>query len=1495
MKIFVCFLIFSRWAIIAVASRCSDCSQYPCVCEAAKILEGGPKRKGRVSSKSAKGDKHYSFEDYDRLFTEQFGDQLTTWQYSGPFSEVYPLDSVEAGHQPAVRGYVYFVLQVQLSNPHHAGCYAAADAWQFCKGMLNGPDRLVGSEDFTTQVQFRFRILCLLLDRPESAFAMIDGLSERVLVKLWRGRQTVLPDIQRLTSTSLVRTLQQAVAGIILLRKKNKAVKCEQIFELLDAEVKNHNPLTATALMLNFVRQVALLSIKTEFQTTSDDVSQLLDLADHGYIPALLYAIKKINVVLHHSHQKHPSWSQPGTINALKYRMKRQLEIGCERFRIIYPERLPELKALVLLLDPAKTDLQACPSGGDPLVTELFNDGHSGPFPRPEEIEALKAKLQYYGYHISLNREEIPPSTANSHSTGQAGGDTAAIASADSGTASAEVGLAPDEITDNIKQLAEREGNDDRISDLLEELTTCYSPTVPAPRTPFNYVSFELSPCGLTEHGLAEVNNSWKKISGAGPGEQSYDSPLLRYPGLYPNIPAKLVKLHLNVTKHVRHEDIRWYYILLAVLFEKPSWEYYYPVFFSSPEYGHWDTPLTNEPGRDFFKLSLPDGGQPLQTALCDFVMLAVNSRFDAHGRELDLRLKNIKDLQPAGAPVHLFCLFLKAVCETSRRYHSVIYKTQRPHHIIKPLIEVAEEGYLPAIDLIDSMLDEKTGILPVSKMPPAEQELQKGDLMLVRVMRTLYQFEQYVPCKGAAVCAIPTAKYPGGVLIESKGPGSENSSSGLKRIPEHLMTLEALMRILPDDGGLKPKTQVSLHTRTLEKSAAIAKRTLYQGALLEFCNPDRGMLVPVMHDNFIRSPEIKGDGHLLAYALFLLYFSEPDLAVYRKLFFVPDAGPRTCPEPEMLQSKLCMIIDDPTLAKSLCFSLHQILIGHNTGYDNFRTLDPHIWCFREHRDSAESASCYLFFSFLQSVMEAANLWRAQANPEPEAVLEPLIKVAEQGYFPAVKLIEQMLDKRAGMFDPGRQLQQQQARIGIRLESFKRPEPQGSGGLFTETASKKKGKRGKNGQQIELQESDRKKLSQILKSDNKGNNLAAADKSWLRDHQVMIRKVASPEEQWHVTWLVHDYQGGDAQLKSLKHYLVTHLNEGNLKKAKEILQLIRSNTETLDELRHHIHDDPDLGASVVLLATQYEANQTYRDCRQLLAQLIDPDQWEQVLIDACIKQQKRLKFNPKSGIAPWLQRISCFLVRQVLASDGCVFPGREVKVGIVVLLADDQPRREDFDKWLKYCSETVIPGISKATREALKRFSSAVVDGNDSPHQQDFAAHTRVSKAQPQSGSDRDRGRGKRKKKRCSALPPSDLKPVAPDSPVSIPAPSPVAGLTASGQINPVIPADKKAATLEQMQRLLDSVQCIICLEPFGRNGYEAKPMPCCGKDVCAACLKQQAGHENVSGRCSNCKAEINLRPEDIDKITPNLGLMSIVDLLVEMGQISANRTETDK
>ncbi len=1369
---------------------------------------------------------------------------------------------------------MYFVLQARHSNPDKAGCYAAADAWQLCNSMLNGPGRLEGSAEFTTQVQFRFRILCLLLDRPESAFVMVEGLSERVLLKLWREWRTVLPDIQQLTSVSLVHTLQQALAGIMLLRKNNRAVECEQVCELLDTEAKHHGIVTATAQMLDFVRQVAQLSIKTECQTTSGDVLQLLDLADSGYIPALLYAIQKTNVILRRGDQKHASWLQAGIVTAIRQRIKRQLEVGCERFRIIYPERLQELKALAVLHDTCRIDEQVYSSGGVPLVTELFNDGRPGPFPRPEEIQALAVRLKYYGYNISLDRKEISTTTEDSHSTGMA--------------------ITPDQITDNIKQLSESEGNEDRISDLLEQLTACYSPAAPLSGTPFNYVSLELSPCGLTEEGLVEINSSWKKISCAGPSEQGFDSPLLRYPGIYPNLPAKLVKLHLNVTKHIHHEDIRWHYTLLALLFEKPSWEYYYPVFFASPEHSLWDSPLTSEPKRDFFNLSSHDGGKALQTALCEFVMLAVNSRFDSNVAALELGLKKIRNLLPADSPVYLFCSFLNAVCETSRRFHSSTYKSQRPHQVIKPLIDVAESGYFPAIDLIDSMLDEKTGILPVSKMSPAEQQLQKADLMMTRVMKTLYQFDQSVPCEGAEVCTVPTAEYPGGVLIGSKALRSGNSSGGLKEqecIPAHSKTLEAIARMLPDDGGLRPKTRVSLHTRVLEKSAAAATTTLYQGALLEFSNPDCSRLISVMRDSFIRSPDIKGDGHLLAYALFLLYFSEPDLAVYRKLFFVPGAGPRTCPEPEMLQSKLCIAIDDPQLAQSLCFSLHQILTGHNTGYDNFRALGPHIWCFREQGDSAESVFCYLFFSFLQSVMEAANLWRAQASPAPETVLEPLIRVAEQGYFPAVKLIEEMLDKKTGLFDPGRQLQQQKARICARLEGFKRPELHGNGDLFTETASKKKSRRVRNGQQVEPQESDRKHLSQILKSDNKGNNPAAADKSWLREHQVMIRKMASPEEQWHVTWLVHGYQGRDVQLESLKHYLVTHLNEGNLKKAKEILQLIRSNTETLDELRHRIHHDSGLGASVVLVATQYEANQTYRDCRQLIAQLIDPDQWELVLIDAGIKQQKYLKCKLKGGLAPWFQRISCFLVRQVLASDGCVFPEREVKAGIVVLLADDQPRREDFEKWLKYCSETVIPGISKTTREALKCFNNLEVDGNSSQHQQGLAvAQTRVSEAKPMPASDRDRGR--RKKKRCAVMPPPSLQPATPVSPSSIPASSQVAGLTASGQINPVIPADKKAASRNPMQRLIDSVQCIICLESFGWNGYEAKPMPCCGKDVCAACLKKQSGHENVSGQCSNCKKEINLQPEDIDNIPPNRGLMSVVDSLVEMGQIEATRAE---
>ncbi|MGY0216327.1 hypothetical protein ACWJJH_02940 [Endozoicomonadaceae bacterium StTr2] len=1382
---------------------------------------------------------------YDQHFRHWLKPYLPDWHYPETGVEIEPLDIVPAHTERPEDSLVYFVLRRAPGDNASFHTHVPADSWSLCNSLLDEHGRNADNPIELTHTQLRVRLLCLLLDRPESIFEKDEALDVKTLTLLLSTDEIVLPEIQTLISSRLVHTLQRALAGILLIKKKRKRKQelCQQVCDLLDTERSHYSKATATALMLDFLWQAAVLYTETDCRASLEHIGSLLELADRGYIPALLYAIRRTNAILRQGQKRHSGWGSTPAVTALRQRMKRQLELACERIKIINPLRLQEFEALVALQDDDIVDLGIYTQEGASFRLEQLHQGELD----AGDVQPLLKALMFYGY----NFPELPEAAI-----------TSGVASF-----AREVGdvRGPFVLAANIANCAVSVGNKDIIEMLLDELDA-HCRKLPRPLA-FNEITFLFSPHNVSGEQGVHVGGHWQPGCLPGKHERTYDGPLLPYPGHYPWLPARLTALHLEASELNNSEFGYGNFIILALLFERPAWKYIQPIFFGNPKYHFSMSAQTMNALVAFFELAAESGGPLLGSKLRRFLVMAINDRFEPGPFKLEPLLEEIRACQPPGSPIYLFCRFVKAVCETSRRYLSPTYNLPelgRRHQIIAPLIEVAEAGYLPAIDVIDDMLDEQTGILQPGTLPKKELEQLYNNLSLVLVMKALIQLQLHFPEQAKVDCQVDrlvdrTPKKTARSRAKSKASTRAEREDMFGR----LLTLEAIDEMLPRVGNCKPSTRTRGHVRPRSGSDV-----QYEGAVLEFCDPGCNLLVSALQNAFRRATTISAPENLLACALYMLFFSEPEFDIYRKIFFDPDADDCMDSNPGAMESTLCLSVDNPLLIPAIFHSMQLVINGRYDGYASFSELDQHITAFRKQRDNPGAAFCTLFFTFLRSVMEAAYLWRNQDSPDPEGMLEPVIKVAEAGYFPAVKLIEQLIAPDHGLFVGCGSIKRARNKIKARLNKI----PQSVAVFEVEPPCRKKAS---ESSQSTVGTGDRQNLRRILDNDNKGNNLLPKDKQWLQQKHDVMHLLVQPGESCQVNWLIHGCKARDIQLASLQHYLVDHLNEGNLRKGKEIVQEMLKKDEAQGLLRAHICDRPMLGAGIVLASCRYEGNLDFRNYYRQMREIICRDQWVLILAEACLQFGQHLKY--KGAMPTWFQYISCFLAREVTVNGDCIFPGSVEQDRLLFLLTDDDGRCACFKHWLRECQTGTMTGISKKMKSALLRVNDRLVSG-------DFVwppADTAAAVIPPPVTAITTGGRKKHGRRKAGS---QDFAACA-----TISGQPMLVATVPDWQFNDRLAAQQKADELlhDTKENRDLAVQCPICMMAFCWNKYAPKSMPCCSTNLCSTCIGRMFEGGKQDANCWYCRSRV--QKSIVEQTAVNRVLMGAIEILDDLHMLPGN------
>ena len=173
---------------------------------------------------------------------------------------------------------------------------------------------------------------------------------------------------------------------------------------------------------------------------------------------------------------------------------------------------------------------------------------------------------------------------------------------------------------------------------------------------------------------------------------------------------ARVLELLLDIFKE-RHllcssSFILWHYITLSVFFFPPDLSHIKAVFFEKKTL----IPITPHTKRLFFRAENEN-----------FQAIALLNKKAYIGLTADGCTENyLQQISPSSTnPILLFARFVDAILLSAYKYQQ---PDATPYHVLLPILQIAERGYVPALSLLKQMIDKTYQFLPTSQWKKIQQ-----------------------------------------------------------------------------------------------------------------------------------------------------------------------------------------------------------------------------------------------------------------------------------------------------------------------------------------------------------------------------------------------------------------------------------------------------------------------------------------------------------------------------------------------------------------------------------------------------------------------------------------------------------------------------------------------------------------------------------------------------------------------------------------------------
>ena len=622
---------------------------------------------------------------------------ISECHYCGSVSSLLGVSaSAGANKSNSTKSYAYSILQ-------QSGVGVIPDAFKISAYL---EDYILDKAMYSTQYtdfSMQLMILYLLLGRPEWVVWDDEELSTSALIDLWKGRALAFPALNEAGTRQLIEVLSKVLAGILLVDRNDFQGNPQQIKELISVEQHCHEKNNLVWKLLQFLDIVVDDKIyQDDNPITPNDIEKMLELAQSGYIPAVLYAIKKINYGLERSYNEHllrinsPEWV------SVRLKIWRLLVNFNKRIKLLSPCRVDEFRILEDLYNLDHDIIFIVDHNTGKLVPHITVVNASSAGRKDQNI--LKKVMDFYGYSFAChpdNQDEFEGLAIADRTI-----DPALSLAATSNRS--ETLIKNKKISELVKQVRDQIKTDEGER-LVEENFVEIKRLLKDRGNDFKELCFDLNAMLLEVSPSKTIDRAYVYLQQESVCLKVTEKPIFNAPLLgfgkhdrY-RVAEHLIEMHEIILDRGYDSMVYWNYCMLVILFQEPQLERYRRIFFdkSNKREKIPDAYLDNV----FWMLPSAVHPVKIQSLLIKTLHHAVNEMTVNKVRNSREAInKSLAEIKDAGlkfnSPVRHWADFINAIMLTTRKMHSG--RNQRTlKSLLDPLIEVANSGYIPAFRFI--------------------------------------------------------------------------------------------------------------------------------------------------------------------------------------------------------------------------------------------------------------------------------------------------------------------------------------------------------------------------------------------------------------------------------------------------------------------------------------------------------------------------------------------------------------------------------------------------------------------------------------------------------------------------------------------------------------------------------------------------------------------------------------------------------------------------
>ncbi len=723
--------------------------------------------------------------------------------------------------------------------------------------------------------------------------------------------------------------------------------------------------------------------------------------------------------------------------------------------------------------------------------------------------------------------------------------------------------------------------------------------------------------------------------------EPYYEGPFLSYKDELWQLLSCLLSMHSRVLAKKYHSVTDWNYILLTLLFVEPDLNWYRPIFFDAkPE---CFDPLSEElqHSKIFFNIAGGDQASRIQQSLIQAISLVAKRNWQAFISQRlcadALDIAGVSD-SPEMKALNMYLRFLGAVMESASEYHKK--EGCSIQSVIEPLLQVAEQGYLPAETLICQMLDSDTGVfLPDQWKGKGSPLALKQRLAVISILRPKRQGgHSTTPPESNHGCILDEISERQKILqgevsdnlrvkelvelveghYKAQTPLAQECREALDDLQDTLVYGEDLVKVTCRLFKLlDPQLVIALQDFSLSTTEACTlPAKYYDGAFLQCGTEGYEPLLECllnMHSTFLKA---EYDPHVFwQFVQLALLFKTPDPESLQLIFFPRKTEvrkPLALPRPYFLLQQ-----EGVTACGRFGQALYKLLLivyqGVAQNFTNWGKLEAVRML--ETVEEYQKPRVEIFTKFIRSLMQsAASRYRSPKSP-PQSILQELKGVAVAGYAPAADLIADLIESKEHIFS-----EDQLENMG-NVTRWRKPILKVLGYRKPETAPPRcpVSKDSPEPESFEANELCHVSTDQLLhrwKPEGKGaglpENRKYADELQKREQELIkicqdiltkdnagqlnrktveirVRKLLklnipglNAAEKQQLTWLGYGCHHYEDHLAVMNHYLSDHLCQDTLVTGANYLMTVVKNTDWLSRFMCSLDDVPSLEPGILL-------------------------------------------------------------------------------------------------------------------------------------------------------------------------------------------------------------------------------------------------------------------------------------------------------------------------